>query len=273
MAQAEAMNEEAREDNEAFVPIYVHWILAMGCAAIVISVLVIAVLVDLIKLPWSFSNRNLAAAYILAVLASFNMMVMNSVAHGLSPAGQEHKVGMSWNEAFFWRSIFLLTLASPYLISPSLFSFLKLDNGKLREGDGDGVLADEHTPLRDNKTSLFVSSTVWMHYLMLVLRSMLGVLSGILVCAGVSYLPQSEAVALYATAPFWSILFSYLLLGEVLGGLVILCMVACFGGALMILQPWAVLNPAPIHIAVVVACTLCLLAGAIVGLVGQFSLL
>ena len=38
----------------------------------------------------------------------------------------------------------------------------------------------------------------------------LGVAAGCLVFVGMSYLPPAEAIALYSTAPFWSILFSYL---------------------------------------------------------------
>ena len=263
------MEDTAAEGDEAVVPSYAFWILATGSAAIVISILAIAILTDLIKLPWSFSDRNLAAAYLLAVLASFNLLVMHSVVHGLSPAAghEQARVGMGWNEAFFWRSIFCLVLASPYYMSPTLFSFLKL---------GDTCGTEEESPLRDDEqdNSLLVSSKVWG----LMLRGALGVLAGILIFAGVSYLPQSEAVALYATAPFWSILFSYLLLGEMLNGPVILCMVACFAGALMILEPWTLLTPAhvqhnslsfsPSETTAIVASTLCLLAGATVGIVG-----
>jgi drug/metabolite transporter (DMT)-like permease len=122
--------------------------------------------------------------------------------------------------------------------------------------------ADAETPL------LKPSSTVGREW-MLFLRGSLGVAAGILIFVGVSYLPPSQAVALYATAPFWSILFSYLISGEVLTGFVTVCMVACFGGVLFILEPWAFGSESGISDGLILlAGALSLLAGALVGIVG-----
>ena len=78
---------EAVAHGDAIVPTYYAWIFVLGCMAIMASVVVIAVVAEVIKLPFTFSDRSLAAAYILAVLASVNYLVMHSIVHGLSPAG------------------------------------------------------------------------------------------------------------------------------------------------------------------------------------------
>jgi drug/metabolite transporter (DMT)-like permease len=107
---------------------------------------------------------------------------------------------------------------------------------------------------------------------MLFLRGSLGVAAGILIFVGVAYLPPSQAVALYATAPFWSMLFSYLISGEVLTGFVTVCMAACFGGVLLILEPWNFASSATdgdiSDGLIILAGVLSLLAGALVGIVG-----
>ena len=97
-------------DEVGILPTYSTWIFALGFVAVASSVLLVAVL--------PFLKNRIASAYILALLASCNLMVMHVVVHALSPArrGQDEftKTGMGWNEAFFWRSLFCLVFCLPY---------------------------------------------------------------------------------------------------------------------------------------------------------------
>jgi len=105
---------EAGQQEGVVQPSYGAWILALGVLAIASALVVIALLTNVVQAPWVWSNRSLAAAYALALLASFNLMVMHLIVHALSPAGQA-LIGMTWNEAFFWRSAFCLAFSLPYL--------------------------------------------------------------------------------------------------------------------------------------------------------------
>ena len=118
----QAVADAGRHHGGVVQPSYGAWILALGVLAIASSLVAIALLTNVIKGPWAWNNRSLAAAYALAMLASFNLVVMHLVVHALSPAGQEQRegetegeTGMSWNEASFWRSLFCLALSLPYL--------------------------------------------------------------------------------------------------------------------------------------------------------------
>ena len=116
----DSFHAKAESQQSVVQPSYGTWILALGVLAIASALVGIALLANIVKAPWTWSNRGLAAAYTLALLASFNLMVMHLIVHGLSPArGQGDGdgtmlIGMTWNEAFFWRSLFCLACSLPY---------------------------------------------------------------------------------------------------------------------------------------------------------------
>jgi len=133
--------------------------------------------------------------------------------------------------------------------SPSSFAFLILTPDSWNKEDDAETSCDEETPLHDLKSERhddgsshqafanFVRSKEHIYFLRprdwaLVLRSLLGVMTVLFLYVGVSYLPPSEAVSLYATAPFWSMLFSTILLGEQdkLSGVTVFWMGVCFTG-------------------------------------------
>lgn len=70
--------------------------------------------------------------------------------------------------------------------------------------------------------------------------------------------------------PFGVFFFSYLILSEVQTGMTLLCMTVCFGGVLLILEPWTLFggHAATQSGVVVLAAFSALAAGALVGIVG-----
>ena len=65
---------EEEVDEGGILPTYSTWIFALGVVAVASSVLLVAVL--------PFLKNRIASAYILALLASCNLMVMHVVVHG-----------------------------------------------------------------------------------------------------------------------------------------------------------------------------------------------
>jgi hypothetical protein len=130
--------------------------------------------------------------------------------------------------------------------SPSSFAFLTLIPDSWNKEDDAETSCDEATPLPDLKSARLDDGQAFANFVRikelifclrprdwaLVLRGSLGVLSVIFLYVGVSYLPPSQAVSLYATAPWWSMLFSTFLLGErdKLSGVTVFLMGVCFTG-------------------------------------------
>jgi hypothetical protein len=130
--------------------------------------------------------------------------------------------------------------------SPSSFAFLTLIPDSWNKEDDAETSCNEETPLQDLKSERHDDGQAFANFVRteehifclrprdwaLLLRCSLGVMSVIFLYVGVSYLPPAEAVSLYATSPFWSMLCSTLLLGErdKLSGVTVFWMGVCFTG-------------------------------------------
>jgi len=82
MLEVQGMDEGGGEGG-GVLPEYAMSILVAGCISIFVSLIVLVGIANVT--PFGGSQSGLA--YMLALLASFNLMVMHSIVHGLSPAG------------------------------------------------------------------------------------------------------------------------------------------------------------------------------------------
>lgn len=173
--------------------------------------------------------RNISA-YQRAALASLNMLPMNVLVHALSRT----EPAMGFRESFLWRSLACLI------------------------GGAIGCCVVQENPFP--RDSLLVAK--------LAGRGFLGSLGAIFLFLGVSRMQSSSAVAIYSTAPFWTLLFGWVYFREKLDLGTGIGMVLGFVGVLLILKPQQMFSPGGTSASMIQAELLVLGAAVIVGAVG-----
>lgn len=156
------------------------------------------------------------AAYLLAIVGALSTMCQSLIVHLLAPQ-------LSVIEALWWSSLIRFILAVPFVV----FDFSKF--GTTSAGDSEPLL---------RKTPAVADPPMYHRYAMLALRGLMGTFGGHLALYwGVQFLLPSEAAALWSTAPFFALLFGFIILGETLNPLTIAMVGVGFAGVLLVIQP------------------------------------
>ena len=168
------------------------------------------------KGPTQGEPRSIFAAYSLSIVGGCSTMCQSLIVHFLAP-------DLSFLEALFWSSIVRFAMSVPFVfIDISRFS-------KAAAGETEPLVPKQ--PKSDEINSLH-------RYAMLALRGFMGTFGGHLALYwGVQFLYPSEAAALWSTAPFFALIFGYIILGEALAPLTLAMIGAGFAGVLLVIQP------------------------------------
>jgi drug/metabolite transporter (DMT)-like permease len=169
------------------------------------------------KGPTQGETRTIIAAYALSIIGACSTMLQGLIVHLLAAE-------LSVLEALFWSSLVRFTLALPFV----LFDLSKYA----------ARAADESAPLLPKQSQADVATPQIHRYAMLALRGFMGTFGGHLALYwGVQFLFPSEAAALWSTAPFFALLFGYIILKEVLSTVTVTMICLGFVGVLLVIQP------------------------------------
>ncbi len=169
------------------------------------------------KGPTQGETRTIVAAYALSIIGACSTMLQGLIVHLLAAE-------LSVLEALFWSSLVRFVLALPFV----LFDLSKYAARAV--GESEQLLP---------KQSQVDEATPQIHrYAMLTLRGFMGTFGGHLALYwGVQFLYPSEAAALWSTAPFFALLFGYIILKEVLSAMTVTMICLGFAGVLLVIQP------------------------------------
>jgi drug/metabolite transporter (DMT)-like permease len=161
--------------------------------------------------------RTVLAAYSLAVVGALSTMCQGLIVHLFAPQ-------LTVMEALLWSSVVRFVLSAPFVI----FDISKFSAS---------AAAEDKEPLLRKEVKV-EDVPAYHRYAMLALRGLMGTFGGHLALYwGVQFLLPSEGAALWSTAPFFALIFGFIILGEKLPMLTVAMIVFGFVGVLLVIQP------------------------------------